>query len=612
MPSMMTGGSKPKKFSLALKRFLNSLKPWMLPIIVAIILSIGSTVCSIFGPKILGQMTDTAVADYGAAVAQSGGQLPDPEALNAAINWSKLGRLALILIGLFALSAILNYIEGVILSVVSARYAKKMRSEILDKVSRLPISYFDKHQFGDTLSRMSNDVSMVSNTLADVLSRVMTSITTIIGILIMMITISWSLALVALIAVPCSVIFVSLVAKKAQNFFRSQQATLGSLNNTIEEDYSGQSIIKANSYEPAAIEKFGRTNQHLYEVSWQAQFYSSLAFPITNIFTNLSYVAICILGGRMAIDGKLLIGSVQAFLQYVSQFNRPITEVSQIASSIQQTLAAAERIYDFLDEAEEPADPDPAQKIADVQGAVEFHAVNFSYDKVHPIIRDFSVKIQPGMQVAIVGPTGAGKTTIINLLMRFYDPDTGYISIDHVPTREMKRSDVRRLFGMVLQDTWLFSGTIEENLKYGNHHATHEEIVRATEASSIHHFIESLPQGYNTIISEDSDNISAGEKQLLTIARAMVANPPMMILDEATSNVDTRTEQLIQDAFNKLTHGRTSFVIAHRLSTIRNSDLILVMKEGNIVEHGTHDALLAANGFYAELYNSQFADDEDA
>ena len=353
---------------------------------------------------------------------------------------------------------------------------------------------------------------------------------------------------------------------------------------------------------------FYSTNQRLYEVSWKAQFYSALAFPITHICTNISYVLICVAGGRLAIEGKLMIGSVQAFIQYVNQFNRPITEVSQITSNIQQTLAAAERIYNFLDEPEEAPDPAPVKTINPVQGAVEFHKVNFSYDKTKPIIQDFSVKIKPGMQVAIVGPTGAGKTTIINLLMRFYDPDSGYITIDGVPTREMRRSDVRKLFGMVLQDTWLFSGTIEENLKYGNHHATHEDIVRATEASSIHHFIESLSHGYHTVISEDSDNISAGEKQLLTIARAMVANPPMMILDEATSNVDTRTEQIIQDAFAKLTHGRTSFVIAHRLSTIRDSDLILVMKAGNIVEQGNHDELLKQGGFYAELYNSQFAE----
>ena len=603
-------GEKPKNLGVAFKRFVSTLKPWMIPIIFAMVLSVGATVCSIFGPKVLGEMTNTAAEDYGQAVIEAGGQVPDSETLGAAISWGKLGQLALILIGLYLVSAVLSYIEGVILSVVSAHYAKKMRAELLDKISRLPISYFDKHQLGDTLSRMSNDISTVANTLADVLSRIITSLTTVIGILIMMLTISVWLSVIALVAVPFSLIFVGLVAKKGQKYFRSQQTTLGNLNNIIEEDYSGQAIIKANSYEANAIQKFNQTSNRLYEVSWKAQFFGALAFPITHVFTNLSYVLICVAGGRLAIDGKLLIGSVQAFIQYVNQFNRPITEVSQIAANIQQTLAAAERIYDFLDEPEESPDPVSASEISAIKGAVGFHNVNFSYDKERPIIKDFSVMIQPGMLVAIVGPTGAGKTTIINLLMRFYDPDSGYITIDGVPTKEMKRADVRKLFSMVLQDTWLFSGTIEENLKYGKTGATHEEIVRATEASNTHHFIESLSHGYRTMISEDSDNISAGEKQLLTIARAMVANPPMMILDEATSNVDTRTEQLIQDAFAKLTHGRTSFVIAHRLSTIRNSDLILVMKEGNIVEQGTHDQLLAQNGFYAELYNSQFADAE--
>ena len=610
MPKSGHSTEKPKSLGRAFKLFARSLHPWKLPLFFAILLAIAATVCSIFGPKILGQMTNSAVEDYQKAVLQANGQMPSPEELNAAMDWGRIGHLAIILIILYVISVTLNYIQGAILSIVSARYARKMRAEIIVKIAHLPISYFDQHQVGDTLSRMSNDVGTVANTLANVLTQIITSLTMIVGILVMMMTISVWLSVIALVAVPLSLIFIALIAKKSQDYFRTAQATFGTLNSAIEEDFSGQNIIKANSYEQTAISDFQRSNSKLCEMTWKANFLSALAFPITNMFTNLSYVAICVVGGRMAIDGTLLIGSVQAFLQYVSQFNRPITEISQISSSIQQTLAAAERIFNFLEEPEEAPDLEPALKIDSIKGAVGFHHVNFSYDKEHPIIKDFSVKIEPGMQVAIVGPTGAGKTTIINLLMRFYDPDSGYITIDGVPTKEMQRADVRQLFGMVLQDTWLFSGTIEENLRYGNTHATHDDIVRATEASNTHHFIESLSHGYRTVISEDSDNISAGEKQLLTIARAMVANPPMMILDEATSNVDTRTEQLIQDAFAKLTRGRTSFVIAHRLSTIRNSDLILVMKEGNIIEQGTHDELLAQAGFYAELYNSQFADVE--
>jgi len=602
----MGDGAKPKKMGKTVKQFLVVLGKWRWQILAALILSVVATICGVFGPKILGEMTNVAVGNFQSAVAQNNGHLPESEVLAAAIDWGKIGSLALTLIGLYLASAVLSYIEGVIFARVSANYAKRTRAEIIEKIARLPIVYFDRNQIGDTLSRVNNDVDMVSNTLANMLTQIVTAVTTLVGILVMMLTISVQLSLLALIAVPLSLVFVAMIAKKAQKYFRTQQRTLGTLNSVIEEDFSGQTLIKVNTHEQRALEEFMGTNQKLYENSWRAQFLSALAFPVTNVFTNLNYVIICVVGGGMAIEGKLLIGSVQAFIQYVSQFNRPITEVSQISSNLQQALAAAERIFEFLDEPEEAPDPADALTIPKVKGAVEFNHVDFGYHEGEVTIKDFSVKIEPGMQVAIVGPTGAGKTTMINLLMRFYDPTAGYIAIDGVPTREMRRADVRKMFGMVLQDTWLFSGTIEENLKYGNPQATHEEIVKAAKACRVDHFIESLPKGYKTEIGEDSDNVSAGEKQLLTIVRAMVANPPMMILDEATSNVDTRTEQLIQEAFQKLTKGRTSFVIAHRLSTIRNADLIIVMKDGRIVEQGKHEELLQKDGFYAELYNSQF------
>lgn len=595
MPRMMQGATaKPKNFGKVLRAFLKDLKKWRVMIIVSMVLTVISVVLSLFGPMILGQITTEAVKSFSAT---------------GEIAWGVIAGLVIKLAILYGSSAIINYIQGVILAVATERYGQYLRDQILKKIAKLPISYFDKNQFGDTLSRMSNDIDAVTGSLARILSEVLSDVVTIIGILAMMLVISVPLALVAMVTVPLSLLAISQLAKKAQTLFRTNRVVLGELNSSIEEDYAGQSVIKANSHEEVSIEKFERANQRFYETGWKAQFLSALAYPIIHVLTNLSYAVICVLGGDMVIKGRLAIGQIQAFIQYVSQFNQPIQGVSQIASNIQSTMAAAERVFNFLEEPEEAPDAEPAQVITDVKGEVKFHHVDFSYNPEKEIIKDFSVKIEPGMQVAIVGPTGAGKTTIINLLMRFYDPTNGYISIDGVPTREMKRADVRKLFGMVLQDTWLFSGTIEENLRYGRIDATREDIVKATKMSSIHHFIESLPHGYKTEISEDSDNISAGEKQLLTIARAMVANPPMMILDEATSNVDTRTEQLIQDAFAKLTHGRTSFVIAHRLSTIRNSDLILVMKEGQIVEQGNNEELLAKDGFYAELYNSQFADE---
>lgn len=581
---------KPKNMRGSFKAFLKSIHGYRFSILIAVILTVGSAILGLFIPKILGDMTTIAVNSY-----------PD-------LDWGALGGNAILAIVLFSSSAALNYAQAFILAVVSAKYTKELREKILDKISRLPISYFDRHQYGDTLSRMSNDVDVLTTSMSQEIADVSLSLTTLVGVMIVMLTISVPLSLISFVVVPISVFVVAKIMNYAQKYFREQQSTLGTLNSKIEEDYSGQIIIKANSYEDDALEDFSKTNEKLATVTRKAQIFSSLSFPVTHVFTNLGYVAICALGGIFVVQGSIGIGDIQAFIQYVSRFNRPITEIASTTSTLQALLAASERIFEFLEEPEEEPDSEDARTISDIKGEVEFHDVNFGYFKDTPIIKDFSVKVKPGMKVAIVGPTGAGKTTLINLLMRFYDPDSGYITIDGVPTREMKRSDVRRLFGMVLQDTWLFSGSVEDNLRYGNLQASLDDIQQAAKASNVHHIIEALPKAYHSEISEDSDNISAGEKQLITIARAMVANPPMMILDEATSNVDTRTEQLIQDSFEKLTHGRTSFVIAHRLSTIRNSDLILVMRDGNIVEQGNHEELLKQNGFYAELYNSQFAE----
>ena len=583
-------GTRAKNSKLAWKNFWHSIKKYRLSIIISIISAITSALVGIFIPKLLGDMTNVAVETR-------------PE-----IDFNTIGGIAITVIILFVLSAILNYTQAFVLGIVSAKYTEDLRSKIIEKISRLPVSYFDKHLYGDTLSRMTNDVDIITTSMSREIADVSLSVTTLIGVMAMMLTISVPLSLISFIVVPLSVIVVAKIMKHAQKYFREQQNTLGVLNSKIEEDYAGQIIIKANSHEKMALSDFDETNQKLTKTAMKAQIFSSLAFPMTAAFTNLGYIAICIVGGLFVIENQITIGGIQAFVQYVSRFNRPITEVASSTSTLQSLLAAAERVFDFLNEPEEAPDPEDALEIADIKGAVEFHDVNFGYLEDMPIIKNFSVKIEPGMKVAIVGPTGAGKTTIINLLMRFYEPNSGYITVDGVPIKEMKRSDVRKMFGMVLQDTWLFSGTVEENLKYGNTKASFKEIKKAAQASNVDHIVEALPKNYQSMISEDSDNISAGEKQLITIARAMVANPPMMILDEATSNVDTRTERLIQNSLEKLTKNRTSFVIAHRLSTIRNSDLILVMKDGRIVESGKHNDLLEQKGFYAELYNSQFAE----
>ena len=589
-PQNNSATGKVKNGRRAFKEFAHSVKPYRISVGFSVLLAVGSAVAGLFIPKLLGDMTNIAVSSY-------------PE-----IDWGAVGGKAVIVVILFAVSAILNYAQAFILAIVSANYTKDLREKIIDKISRLPISYFDKHKYGDTLSRMTNDVDVLTTSMSQEIADISLSTTILIGVMIMMLTISVPLSLIAFIVVPLSVLVVAKITNFAQKYFREQQATLGVLNSKIEEDYAGQIIIKSNSYEGAATASFNESNEKLAKVATKAQIFSSLSFPVTHIFTNVGYIAICIVGGISVVEGRVNIGNIQAFIQYVSRFNRPITEIASTTATIQALLAASERIFEFLSEPEEEPDVEPAMTIDSVKGEVEFHNVDFSYIPGTPVIRNFSVKVKPGMNVAIVGPTGAGKTTIINLLMRFYEPSSGYITIDGVPIREMKRSDVRKLFGMVLQDTWLFSGTVEDNLRYGKQDATLSDIRKAAKTSNVDHVIEALPKTYKSEISEDSDNISAGEKQLITIARAMVANPPMMILDEATSNVDTRTEQLIQDSFEKLTNGRTSFVIAHRLSTIRNADLILVMRDGAIVEQGNHKELLAAGGFYAELYNSQFAD----
>ncbi len=591
MPKPTIAAGKAKNTKLAFKTFVRSLKRFRLAIFAAVFFTVISAVTGLFTPKILGEMTDIA-----------------KDTLATGLDWNALGEKALIAILLFAISGLLTYISSCILTIVTARYTRSLRNQIIDKISRLPISYFDTHKFGDVLSRMSNDVDVIAMTMHQVITDLSFNIITIVGVIIIMAMTSVPLLLISVVTVLLSIVVVGKIASFAQKYFREQQATLGALNSKIEENYSGQIVIKSNSHEAATLNDFDKTNKKLARTAMRAQVFSMLAIPVTHIFTNLGYVVTCIVGGYFVLEGRISLGDIQAFIQYVNRFNRPINEVASSTATIQSLLAAAERVFEFTAETEEPAD-EAKQTIEKVKGAVEFHHVNFSYDKKRPIIKDFSAKILPGQQVAIVGPTGAGKTTIINLLMRFYEPDSGYITIDDTPINELSRAEVRELFGMVLQDTWLFSGTIAENLKYGNPDATDEDVKKAARISNVHHVIESLPHSYQTVIDEDSDNISAGEKQLLTIARVVTANPPMLILDEATSNVDTRTEHLVQAAFERITKGRTSFVIAHRLSTIRNADLILVMKDGNIIEQGNHDTLLKKHGFYAELYNSQFKED---
>jgi ATP-binding cassette subfamily B protein len=593
-PPGMRGGvaEKPKHFKKTIIRILSYLRPYWWHMAFVAICAIISTVFAIAGPKILGNMTDEIIKGL------FGGK---------GINFHNIDSIGFWLIGLYIASALFGYIQGWVMTTISQKVTYKLRSDISEKIARLPLRYFDQHENGNIVSYVTNDVETISQNLNQSMTQVITSVIMIVGILSMMITISWQMTIIAILVLPISISLIGLIIKTSQRYYTRQQAALGEIDGHIDEMFSNHAIVKTFNGEKRSIHKFNIINEKLYKSGWKSQFLSGLMMPIMQFISNLGYVSVAVMGGWLAINGKISIGDIQAFIQYMNQFTQPISQTANIANILQSMAAAAERVFEFLAQDEEELETQTVAAPASIRGEVDLDNVSFGYNEEQPIIKHFTAHIKPKQSVAIVGPTGAGKTTIVNLLMRFYDIDSGSISIDGIDTRKMNRHDVRRMFGMVLQDTWLFQGTIAENIAYGKPDATHDEIVEAAKAAHVDHLISTLPEGYNTIIGESAEGISAGEKQLLTIARAILADAPMLILDEATSSVDTRTELLIQSAMDKLSHGRTSFVIAHRLSTIRNADVILVMRDGNIVEQGTHTELLHKNGYYAELYNSQFS-----
>jgi len=593
--AMMRRGEKARDFKGTLRKLIQYLGSYKLLILFIWLLAIGSTVASIFGPKILGNATTKL---FEGVIAQFSG--------TGSIDFTYIGNILLEVLLLYLLSAALSYAQGWIMTNVAMDITYRFRKDIAQKINRMPLKYFDGTSHGEVLSRVTNDVDTVNQTLNQSLTQIITSIVTVLGVLVMMLTISWQMTLVALIMLPASFGIIALIVGKSQVFFKRQQDYLGHINGHVEEMYGGHVVMKAFNGEAKSVEQFDLLNTTLYDSSWKSQFLTGLMFPITNFVGNLGYVFICILGGYLAVEGAITIGDIQAFVQYVRSFTQPITQIANISNTLQQTMAAAERVFQFLEEAEEEPDIAVPVVLSKVEGRVDFKNVRFGYSPDKIIINDFSFYAEPGQKIAIVGPTGAGKTTMVKLLMRFYDVNSGAILVDGRDVREFKRSDLRSMFGMVLQDTWLFNGTIMENIRYGRSGATDEEVIDAARAAHVDHFIRALPGGYDFVINEETTNISQGQMQLLTIARAIVADPAILILDEATSSVDTHTEALIQSAMLDLMKGRTSFVIAHRLSTIREADWILVMKDGGIVEQGKHEKLLAKKGVYAELYNSQF------
>ncbi|WP_330573796.1 ABC transporter ATP-binding protein [Peptacetobacter hominis] len=589
-------GEKANDFKGTMKKLFEYISEYKISIIAVFIFAVGSTIFSIVGPKILGKATTKIFEGLMEKVSGSGG----------GIDFDAIGRILLILVALYIVSAIFSFIQGFIMSGISQKISYKMRNELSEKINRLPMKYFDKRTHGEILSRITNDIDTLSQSLNQSLTQLITSVTTMVGILIMMLSISWIMTISALIVIPLSLLSVRMVVKRSQKYFRSQQEFLGHVNGQVEETYGGQSIVRVFNKEKEVTEEFNRLNDRLYDSAWRSQFLSGMMQPIMGFIGNFGYVVVSILGGYLAIRKTIEVGDIQSFIQYVRSFTQPINQLAQVTNMLQSTAAAAERVFEFLEEEEEVQVAENPVPIDSVEGNITFEHVNFGYNENKTIINDFSIDVKKGQKIAIVGPTGAGKTTIVKLLMRFYDVNSGAIKIDGHDIRDFNRNELRKAFGMVLQDTWLFNGSIKENIKYGKLDATDEEITAASKSANVHHFIKTLNDGYNTVLDEEASNISQGQKQLLTIARAILADPKVLILDEATSSVDTRTELLIQKAMDNLMEGRTSFIIAHRLSTIKDADVILVMNEGDIVEHGNHEELLAKGGFYAKLYNSQF------
>jgi len=595
---MIQGGEKANNFKSTMKKLIEYMNEYKLAVIIVFIFASASAVFSIVGPKILGKATTKL---FEGIMGKISGAAPG-------IDFDYIARILIILAGLYLLSTLFSYIQGWLMSGVSMKVSYKMRKEISEKINRLPLKYFDGTNQGEVLSRVTNDVDTVSQTLNQSLTQIITSITTVIGVLIMMLSISFTMTLVALCIIPLSMGIMMLIIKQSQKYFKEQQDYLGHVNGHVEEMYGGHIVMRAFNGEEDSIEKFDKLNNTLYKSAWKSQFLSGMIMPIMNFVSNLGYVGVCVLGGWLAVKKVIEVGDIQAFIQYVRSFTQPITQIANISNILQQTAASAERVFEFLEEEETVTETNNPVKLENVEGSVEFKNVHFGYNPDKIIINDFSAKVKPGEKVAIVGPTGAGKTTMVKLLMRFYDINSGAIFVDGHDIRNFRRNDLRSIFGMVLQDTWLYNGSVMENIRYGRLDASDEEVKIAAKAAHVDSFVRTLPAGYDMILNEEASNVSQGQKQLLTIARAILANPKVLILDEATSSVDTRTEVKIKKAMGNLMKDRTSFIIAHRLSTIRDADLILVMNNGDIVEQGSHEELLKKKGFYSNLYNSQFED----